>query len=151
MDIIEALEDEEEEETEDGTVDYEEDISAKDAPANEEEDEDDGGSSGEDVDNWVGGKGDKGGDGGGKAVDYAEDAVMLQMEDDEIEAEAADDEEDSSGPSGDGSTDDEIAAEYQMMSNGVDNEFLGFERIVALRIRGNPRPSPRQLRCSKYD
>lgn len=57
-------------------------------------------SSGEDVDNWVGGKGDKGGDGGGKAVDYAEDAVMLQMEDDEIEAEAADDEEDSSGPSG---------------------------------------------------
>ena len=96
--------------------------------------------SGEDVDNWVGGKGDKGGDGGGKAVDYAEDAVMLQMEDDEIEAEAADDEEDSSGPSGydkiiffafkyssDGSTDDEIAAEYQMMSNGVDNEFLGFE------------------------
>jgi hypothetical protein len=56
--------------------------------------------SGEDVDNWVGGKGDKGGDGGGKAVDYAEDAVMLQMEDDEIEAEAADDEEDSSGPSG---------------------------------------------------
>ena len=52
------------------------------------------------MDNWVGGKGDKGGDGGGKAVDYAEDAVMLQMEDDEIEAEAADDEEDSSGPSG---------------------------------------------------
>ena len=29
MDIIEALEDEEEEETEDGTVDYEEDMSAK--------------------------------------------------------------------------------------------------------------------------
>ena len=27
----------------------------------------------------------------------------------------------------DGSTDDEIAAEYQMMANGVDNEFLGFE------------------------
>ena len=29
MDIIEALEDEEEEETEDGTVDYEEDMSTK--------------------------------------------------------------------------------------------------------------------------
>jgi len=41
-----------------------------------------------DVDNWVGGKGDKGGDGGGRVIDYAEDAVMLQMEDDEIEAEA---------------------------------------------------------------
>ena len=31
-------------------------------------------------------------------IDYAEDAVMMQMEDDEIEAEAAEDDNDSSGP-----------------------------------------------------
>ena len=34
----------------------------------------------------------------GRMIDYAEDAVMMQMEDDEIEAEAAEDDNDSSGP-----------------------------------------------------
>ena len=30
-----------------------------------------------DVDNWVGGKGDKGGDGAGRVIDYAEGTVKM--------------------------------------------------------------------------
>merc|ERR1719394_979684 len=88
----------------------------------EDEDDDDGGSSDGDVDAWVGGKGDKGGDGGGKMIDYAEDAVMMQMEDDEIEAEAADEQEDSSGPSD--SDDSEVEYEERMATERYDEKAL---------------------------
>jgi len=101
IDIIEAL-DSCSGESPDMSADFEEEPNTVDCLNNDEDDEDEGGSSDGDVDNWVGGKGDKGGDGGGRVIDYAEDAVMLQMEDDEIEAEAAEEQDESSGPSNTG-------------------------------------------------